>query len=169
MTLSEILNWHLSHYPLLQAADIYKLLYQGVYGPGHLLTIEGEIEDKLQQEIKTTRFRSQVPEIEPLDPEGLLIRVNLTAIADSQEKQRLLLQALLETCKNFSPIPVLLPSRIEAALNWCQKYLPTQVDHLKLLAQALPSPPSHSDIYLKKYHPAYRVVCYRLWQPQDRI
>jgi len=30
MELSEILNWHYRCYPLLQAEDIYKLIFQGV-------------------------------------------------------------------------------------------------------------------------------------------
>lgn len=165
MTLNEILNWHLSHYPLLQAEDIYKLLYQSVYGPGHLLTLLGEIKERLECEIAGLKFDPQVPEIEPLDPEGLLIRINLAPIAHSQEKQRLLLEALIQTCHTFSPKPELLPARIGIALNWCQEYMPNQVEQLKLLVQNQPSPPRHSEVYLKNYNPSYRVILSRLWQP----
>ncbi|MEO0068082.1 MAG: hypothetical protein ABIK23_02990 [candidate division WOR-3 bacterium] len=165
MTLNEILNWHLSHYPLLQAEDIYKLLYQSVYGPGHLLTLPGEIKERLEQEIARVRFNSRVPETEPLDPEGLLIRVNLAPIAHSQEKQRLLLEALIQTCRTFLPKPELLPARIGIALNWCQEHMPIQVERLNPLLQNQPSPPQHSEVYLKNYCPAYRVILSRLWQP----
>lgn len=165
MTLNEILNWHLSYYPLLQAEDIYKLLYQGVFGPGHLSILPGEMKEKLEQEIAAASSIYQVPEIEPLEPEGLLIRVNLAAIATHKEKQQALLYALLETCKTFFPKPELFPSRIEIALNWCQQYMPNQLEQLKLLVQKQPSPPRHSEVYIKNYHPAYRVILSRFWQP----
>lgn len=168
MELQEILNWHLARYPLLQAEDIIKLIYQTVFGPGHLFinSNEKEIEEGLRREFECCdKLSAGRDETEPVDPEGLLVRVNLTPIADSEAKQVLLLQALKETIKTFTPVPYLFLPRVEMAQEWCEKYLPPQGERLKLLKQKLNPPPRHSEIYLQAYRPTYRIVLSRFWNP----
>ncbi len=163
MRLSEILDWHQEHYPLLQAEDIYKLIYQGVFGPGHIITDEERAKRRLMQEVAQTKFDYPVEEIEPVDPDGVLIRVNLKPIADSGARLNRLLSALLQTGKEFLPRPDLLPERLILAQEWCGQRLPEQVERLRQLVVLAPIQPRHSDIYLKNYTPAYRVVLVRYW------
>jgi hypothetical protein len=164
MTLQKILDWHLHHYPLLQADDIYKLVYQGVFGPAHLITDHQAVATKIQEEITSVKLFSAPAEVEPVDPEGLLIRVNLAYLTNSWQRQKLLSLALLETCRTFPPKPELFPLRIKAAIEWCRYHLPNQLRRLKTLSDSLPVQTHHSEIYLRNYHPAYRVILSRLWQ-----
>ncbi|MEO0071365.1 MAG: hypothetical protein ABIK39_04705 [candidate division WOR-3 bacterium] len=189
MELKEILTWHFTRYPLLQAEDIIKLIYQGVFGPGHLVNKREsfrEVEERLKNEFarltppsavscrpesgaRFGRLLAGSEETEPVDPDGLLVRVNLAPIANSQTHQVLLQKALKETIKTFTPNPSLFLPRIELAQEWCERYLPSQKERLKLLEENLNFPPSHSEIYLQTYRPAYRVVLFRLWVSPHRI
>ncbi len=169
MELSAILSWHLHHYPLLQAEDIYKLIFQGIWGPGHLLTDVNKARKLLFQEIKNAALPAVakngniIPtpeEIEPVDPAGLLIRVNLARFNGAEEKGELLFQALIKTTQEFVPQPGLLPVHFNLALQWTAKHLPQQAERLKHLKSI---PPRHSGVYIKNYRPAYRVILSRLW------
>lgn len=163
MKLEEILSWHLNRYPLLQAEDIYKLIYQGVFGPGHLLTDPERERTELYREVTAVAKSGVRNEIEPVDPQGLLVRVNLACLGGSGVKTRLLFQALLKTAENFTPQPELLYPRVQQALNWCAHHLPEQMERLKRITRTPKPPPRHSAIYIKSYRPAYRVVLSRLW------
>lgn len=173
MKLKEILTWHFTRYPLIQAEDIIKLIYQGVFGPGHLINNRESfrnVEERLRNEFAClTPLSVGMEETEPVDPGGSLVRVNLVPIANSQEHQVLLQKALKETIKTFTPTPALFLHRIELAREWCEKYLPSQKERLKLLQQNLNLPPAHSAIYLQTYRPAYRVVLSRLWVSSHHI
>ncbi len=164
MELSEILDWHLEHYPLLQAEDIYKLIYQGVLGPGHIITDREKAEIELTREVARLRPDFELEEIEPLDPEGLLVRVNLKPIASSPARLNRLLSALLQTSRDFFPRLELLNERLEIAIDWCKQRQPAQTQRLICLnKKGVLYQPRHSEIYLKNYAPAYRVVIARYW------
>ncbi|NPV14370.1 hypothetical protein HPY86_05510 [candidate division WOR-3 bacterium] len=165
MRLFDILNWHIRHYPLLQAEDIYKLIFQGVFGPSHLLNDQQKERENLNREVAlASTFKIRV-ESEPVDPDGLLIRVNLASLAGSAAKTEQLFQALIETARTFKPRPEILPSRIDTALKWCLCTLPREAPRLNLIAAKPQHPPQHSATYLQNYRPAYRVVLSRLWFP----
>jgi len=165
--LSAILDWHRAHYPRLQAADIYKLLHQGVFGPGHSIRSPARARAALKQELARLMVRPGQPEIEPLDPAGLLVRVNLAALPRNETAVRQLLHALLETAAAVRGTPAVMRQRLAAAVRWCYQTLPGQADRLKKLAYttSLANFPArhHSPIYLATYHPAYRVILRRHW------
>ncbi len=170
MELSEILDWHFSHYPLLQAEDIIKLIYQGVFGPGHLHPTTAELTQALLREIEQcAKYNKNSAETEPLDPNGLLIRVNLAPIADFKEKRQLLIKALIGTIHTFTPKPELFLPRIKTAQEWAQEHLPNQAERIELYKTNLKSPPHHSQIYIQTYRPAYRVILSRFWLSSPRI
>jgi len=164
MELSEILNWHYRCYPLLQAEDIYKLIFQGVFGPGHLGAELNELRNQLVKEIAGLKSCFEIEIIEPVDPEGQLVRVNLLGVVNSQAAQERLLQGVIKTCQEFVPEPGLMATRLELAVDWCQKNLPSQAEKLLRLSQVRPAAPVHSEIYRRVYRPAYRVIFARLWE-----
>jgi hypothetical protein len=165
MELNEILDWHLRHYPLLQADDIYKLIYQGVFGPGHLGTEIDVLRRQLNEELRQRSGCFAVEELEPVDPEGLLVRVNLGAVVGSPVRQERLIMALVRTGRDFVPEPELLGPRVASAVNWCQKNLPGQASALARRIRDKWGVPVHSEIYRRVYQPAYRVIFAHLWQP----
>ncbi|MCK4716078.1 MAG: hypothetical protein KAT54_04670, partial [Candidatus Marinimicrobia bacterium] len=54
-----LIKMHLMHYPDMQADDIYKMVYQGVMGPGHLGTDFQKISNYLNQEMSQIEAAQQ--------------------------------------------------------------------------------------------------------------
>lgn len=163
MHLFKLLHWHLVRYPLLQAEDIYKLIYQGVFGPGHILGDLNQEKKNFNRKLLLAQESEPGAEWEPIDPNELLIRVNLAPIARLGTKTEQLFKAVIDTARTFIPRPQQLPLRLNAALKWCQVNLPMEAEKLKIIAAHPQHPPRHSTIYLEHYRPAYRVVLYQLW------
>lgn len=182
-TIVRVLDRHLEHYPLLQAVDVYKLLYQGVYGPGHLLghahgrqsaahsperaQAEEQARKAIENEIAGPGSSSGIecPATEPLDPEGRLVRVNLWPLRSDPGAPDRLARALLETAHTVKPDPELLRARLAEAVQWCAENLSDQCGRLSELAAQQHFPAMHhSAVYVAAYRPAYRVVLKELWE-----
>ncbi|MCX7731557.1 MAG: hypothetical protein N2248_00095 [candidate division WOR-3 bacterium] len=162
MELASILDWHLLHYPLLRAEDIYKLIYQGVFGPGHPGADREGVAEGVRAELARLRRCFPVEPFEPVDPEGLLVRLNLRAVAGSRVKEQMLVEAVLTTIREFVPGPDRLLPRLEQARAWCEEHLPAEADRLSRLIEEMPEPPVHSGLYRRVYQPAYRLILARL-------
>jgi len=178
--LSAILDWHKQRYPLLRAEDIYKLVHQGVFGPGHIITSAARARRALNEEMAALEVQcpgSEVqsqskPEFEPIDPDGELVRVKLKPLVAAQCKMQSaeckmqnagwLAEALVESARRVKGNPEQMGRRLAAAVRWCRKNLPQQAAELERLAtQAEESGyPAfhHSPAYSRAYRPAYRVV-----------
>jgi hypothetical protein len=68
---------HIRFRPKALPQDIYKLLYQGVFGVGHIISEKAW--DMLVEEIERIELDDQIgdPLLEPVHPNGSMIRVNL--------------------------------------------------------------------------------------------
>jgi hypothetical protein len=166
-----LLDWHLRHYPLLRAEDIYKLLHQGVFGPGHLIPDPDAARGALEAEFFEVRKRCCMQAtglVEPLDPEESVVRVNLEPLRDVPDASDLLLTTMLASASKISGSPDEMRARLDAALRWCQARLPDQHAALTELSRAAAEdnyqPHHHSRIYETAYRPAYRVVSAGLWR-----
>lgn len=178
-TLAQVLDWHLEHYPLLQAADIYKLVHQSVFGPGHIVESADQCRKVLEHEFARlsslppdTATLAPVSETEPLDPEGELVRVNLAPLRAGSSMADALVSVLVETARTFVPVAGKMPARLAASVEWCRKRLPEQAVWLEEIADAAPRegfpPTHHSAAYEAAYRPAYRVVRRDLWEQAKR-
>ena len=47
---ARLIDEHLTRRPLMAPADVYKLLYQGVLGPEHLVTSPGDFAARLEEQ-----------------------------------------------------------------------------------------------------------------------
>jgi len=188
-TLAEVLDWHFVRYPLMQASDIYKLLHQGVFGPGHIVgpgierqgsgpepgwerALRRALEDEMAS-LVAARFSfpdESATEIEPLDPDGRLIRVNLRPLLNTRDVASHLAGVLAETCRTVIPDPAVMNQRLSEAVVWCAKNIPEQVVELEEMAAASKGFAAihHSATYFAAYRPAYRVVRRDLWDRADR-
>jgi hypothetical protein len=178
--MSAILAWHRRRYPLLKAQDIYKLIHQGVFGPGHIITNAARAKRMLEEEMAALEVRSPKsevqsqtePEFEAIDPDGLLVRVNLRPMISAQCKVQSakcrmqnvewLVKAMVESGRRVKGDPELMKRRLSAAVRWCRTNLPLEAAALEQMAtQAAESGyPAfhHSAAYNRAYRPAYRVV-----------
>jgi hypothetical protein len=187
-SLAAVLDWHRRRYPLLQARDIYKLVHQGVFGPGHAVASAAQARDGLARELRAlaTECRIQIADcrlqncadeelIEPIDPRGRLVRVNLRpflgevkgqkAKAKRQNRGRAdagwLAEALVESARRVKGNPAQMARRLSAAVRWCRKDLPRQaagLERMAALAREAGYPAfHHSPAYQRAYRPAYRV------------
>lgn len=166
-TLEQVLEWHLRHYPLLGPADVYKLLHQGVYGPSHIVAGREAARDGLAHELAGLEPRPGLPEMEPLDPEGRLVRVNLAPLLDEDFVPERLAEALVATAAEVHGDAILMRQRLAVAVAWAEGVVPhlaAPVAELAASAEGAGFPARHhTEVFLRNYRPAYRVVLARLW------
>jgi hypothetical protein len=175
---------------LLRAQDIYKLIQQGVFGPGHIIASAAgarlalATECRLQNADCRRQNGAGEDAIEPIDPENRLVRVNLRPMLRMRDeggkrKNRMgradaawLTNALMESARRVKGDPAQMKRRLGAAVRWCRKNLPRQAAELdRIAAQAEESGyPAfhHSPAYSRAYRPAYRVVLTSCLDPRVR-
>jgi hypothetical protein len=175
-SLSAVLAWHLRRYPLMRAQDIYKLVHQGVFGPGHIISSANSARRILDDELAALQVRSQSePEFEPIEPDGRLVRVNLRpfAVAAEVRSQKAecrrqnggaewLVAAMVESARRVKGDPGQMTRRLATAVKWCHRNLPRQSAELERMAARAEESgfPAfhHSPAYSRAYRPAYRVI-----------
>jgi len=167
---------------VLRAQDIYKLVHQGVFGPGHIIAsaaaarraLEGEM-TALKVEGQKLRAKRQNPDeelLEPIEPGGRLVRVNLRPLAATQCKVQnarckmrdtgWLVAAMVESVRRVQGDPEQMRRRLAVAIGWCRENLPLQAVELMKIAVETGATgfPAlhHSSAYARAYRPAYRVM-----------
>ncbi len=79
----ELVNWHQRLRPKLEVQDVYKLLYQSVFGVGHIIRSGGQALECLKREMESIDLRLQPQEelAENISLDGSVVRVNLRPFA----------------------------------------------------------------------------------------
>ncbi len=167
MTLAAILDWHLAHYPLLAAVDIYKLIHQGVYGPGHIIRDPALARAALENEYRSIASEpDRSAPTEPLTPDNRFIRVNLYRLDPSALER--LCAALLASARDAVADHATMRTRLLSAIDLAQSDRPDLAEELRRLLtenEPLAFPARHhSPVYQQAYRPAYRVVNPLYWQ-----
>lgn len=170
-SLTAVLAWHRRHYPLLRAQDIYKLIHQGVFGPGHIISSAAWAKRSLEEEtaalqVRSPKYKGRMSEskLETVDPDGRLVRVNLRPLfgQGGSTDMAWLVGAMVESARRVKGEPELMRRRLAAAVRWCRKNVPRQAAELEGIAaraEELGYPAfHHSPAYNHAYRPAYRVV-----------
>jgi len=165
--LTLLIRGHLARYPAAEPRDIYKLLYQGVLGPEHLIGPVQEFEARLRAELEQLQPDDNEALWEPLRPDGLLGRLNLRPFKARGGDPARLLEACLRTA--FQPWDT--PEDLKRAWDtfaglaregtW-PSLTPGRVDVLTryLISHNYP-PMHHSTLFTRSYNPAYRVIAAR--------
>ena len=161
-------------YPRSLGRDYYKLIHQSVFGVGHLIASRQGARDYLDRETSGLEIGpvdgSPVePLLEPLDPAGSMVRVNLrpfvASVRSSGRTEDLdgLIDAMMETARTVRGDPSLFDSRF-GALQALVSTGAIALDEAEIAAlerrardQHYPVV-HHSDAYRQAYSPAYRVV-----------
>jgi hypothetical protein len=163
-SLSVIVKQELDRYPGQRLVDIYKTFFQGYFGPAHLITDSNSAGQYIKQEIaEASDFDSVL--YHPLPPDGKFVRVNLKLVKDGKISLENFTNAFVKSAKPVSGADI---------ENW-KKQWP------KILAQIEKQKPDmpgfqkdkafinsllkkkeyvvdHSDEFIAKYNPHYRVV-----------
>jgi len=158
----DLIKEHIERYPAMQPADVYKLVYQGTFGPAHLGADSLLILNYLQNEIAGIEADSHASPSEPVCPSGKYIRINLQyykAInGDSQKLIWAILRSSTSTTDSIS---------IKKRWEWVEEMaddgeLPFEPGAFQAFSDSIKSLHypviHHSKEYLQIYQPAYRVI-----------
>lgn len=155
-------------YPMMELEDIYKLIYQGTMGLGHLIQDQELALGKLSKEMDAL---SPSPNLEPLFEDITicypLVRVNLRPYIQLQLSAEQLVTAMLNTEFEMIPSQTLLQDAWNEFYHMSQQHIFTKTfDQLesfqqKLIADDFPVK-HHSKSYRQYYFPAYRIIGKRI-------
>jgi hypothetical protein len=153
---------HIERYPKALPRDVYKLIFQGIYGVGHIIT--GKAWDYLLEEAGRIPIEDYPdrPLIEPVSPDGSLVRINLrpfmrltlslddlflvmTASADVEGDD----ERFIELWRVF--VDLVETGEIEMEMETVQG-IQDLIDMKGI------KPMHHTEPYRHAYYPAYRVV-----------
>lgn len=155
MTISDALEIEYGRRPRLEIADAVKLIYQHVFGPGHMIRDEEAARTFLLEEMRATEPDEAALLLEPIG--NGLCRMNLAACRARGVSPDTVLQKFLraasaprgsrEELLKKLPLACALPLDGEAAQAYLAAYR----------AAGCPAV-SHSPAYRAAYRPHYRVV-----------
>jgi hypothetical protein len=156
-----VLAVHYRTYPALTPQDVYKLIYQRVFGPEHSLENLATAKERLYLEVlhlpETCRT---APLLEPLSP--ALCRVNLQPLVRGKGSVQTLWQAFKQTAREFRPgilEDLQRTWRLFLASPWAQRSAPEALEQFwQGMATAGFPPVHHSRAYAEAHAPHYRVV-----------
>ncbi len=157
-----LLREHFERRPLMRATDVYKLLFQGVFGVGHILS-EGALK-RLEEEAESLNIEDHPAEplIERISVDGSMVRVNLRPYLRRELPLDKLYEAMEETSKDRGdPEKFLFSWSVfyELAGSGAMAVDGEELDSLhRELQEEGPRPHHHSEPYRDAYYPAYRVV-----------
>jgi len=172
-----ILSWeslikiHLMHYPDMQADDIYKMVYQGVMGPGHLGDDFQKILNYLNREISKIEAAQQIKLVENIAPDSSYIRINLKRFKYDSLSSEKLAAIITESARNSpeNPEPFIkiwtgIAKRIENGHLSINQGTFSKFNRY-IIENNYPVI-HHSKDYIEKYSPSYRVVSRKVWESE---
>ncbi len=157
-----LLRDHFERRPLMRATDIYKLLYQGVFGVGHILGKGAR--KRLHEEAESIDLEDHPcePLIEGVSSDASMVRVNLRPYLRKGLSLDELYGAMEETAKvRGSPEKFLQAWSVfhGLATSGSLEVDRGELDSLNVeILEQGPRPHHHSEQYRVAYYPAYRVV-----------
>lgn len=170
-----LINHHLRQYPEMQAVDIYKLIYQGVLGPGHLGTDAEVIRKYLDEEIAGIEADPDMQLIENIAPDSQFIRINLKKFKNLELPVDDLVSVIIHSSQyhvsnreTFIKVWNSLKKQVETGRIKTDKE--NYLEFCRHIEAGKYPVVHHSEAYNRHYSPAYRVVLKSAWEEmQSRI
>jgi dephospho-CoA kinase len=159
--MKQIMLAHLRKFPLMQAADMVKLLYQSEFAGGHLIADTAESLDRIEAECTVSRSLAIEDAFEDIG--GGLCRLYLGAMPALGLRPETVNRLFVATANVANGSMLRLDGKLKMLLECCQNgTLPFDAKHTEAYLReyrALGCPPvSHSAQYRSAYAPAYRVI-----------
>jgi hypothetical protein len=162
-----ILADHARRYPRWAVDDLYKLVHQASMGSEHAAGEEGRTREWLLREMNELRAGPDEPLVDPISPDGRIVRVHLRPFVACGLDPEPMLQAFLRTAERFSPSVERLVAYAEVAAGLAEEgtlRLPRAriVEWFDEMRAAGYPAVHHSPGFARSYRPAYRVVSLEL-------
>lgn len=158
---------HLNRRPMARAQDIYKLLFQGVFGVAHI--VSDRAWDILVEEAGRINLQDHAkdPLIESVSPDDSMVRVNLRQYINSGGYLETLYRVMRKSAEHKGDEQVFLDywsqyknMVAEGLVSGAQ----VEIDELdKLIRHEGVKPRHHTEPYRQAYYPAYRVVVMKIY------
>lgn len=161
--MSEVIAQHAARYPLWTAEDAYKLIHQAAMGSEHAAPTEEVARTWLEREFAQMGSGPDEPLIDPISPDGSIVRVHLRPYARRGLDPELLLEAFLRTAVEFRGSRAALERGLGSALSLAAAgalgTAAVEVRQVVERARAAGYPAVHHSVaFVAAYRPAYRVV-----------
>jgi hypothetical protein len=159
-----LIQEHLARRPGMELRDIYKLLYQGVRGPEHLVSSPAVFAERLAAEWESLDLADGDPLWESIRPDGSLLRLNLRPFKAQGGDLNKLVTACLETASRFWGTQADLQQAWYSFTASCEDHhwpgiAPKEVEAFTGWLEANGFPAAHhSARYRSLYRPAYRLA-----------
>jgi hypothetical protein len=157
-----LIREHFARRPLMRATDVYKLLYQGVFGVAHIMGDDAWNWLEAEAEKLDLDNHLEEPLLEDVSADSSIVRVNLRPYLRRSLPLNKLFSAMKETVHMevspeelfeawavFKGLVISREVHIDLeefeALDWELQKEGCRLHH-------------HSEVYREAYHPAYRVV-----------
>ena len=161
----ELVNRHQRFRPKLEIQDVYKLLYQSVFGVGHIIRSGGQALECLRREIESLDLRLHLDEemVENISLDGKTVRVNLRPFVRKGSEAEKLYEAMRLSAEGNKGTPAefqkLWKEFGSLVRSGAFGFDPKAFSDFDKFARENKYPlVHHSRTYVKYYHPSYRVV-----------
>ena len=165
---SGIVLAHLKRYPLMEIQDLYKLAFQAALGAEHAAANLDANHNYLMQELSGLVEGPVEPPVDPISPDGRILRVHLRPFIMAGGNPLKLSQAFWNSSRAYHGTEDLL------RLFWLEAQHLVEAGEVSLELSELEQyfsdrqagefqPVHHSKAYREAYKPAYRVVLQEYW------
>jgi hypothetical protein len=155
---------HTNRRPKMGIRDIYKLFYQGILGPEHIISSSDYFIQRLEAEWEGLETTESDPLWEPVRPDEKLLRINLRPYKNAAGSLELLADACLNTARQHWGTKGDLAAVWEHFTKACKEGFWTGADLEEFTAftsfikkNDYPAV-HHSEMYRLAYKPAYRLI-----------
>lgn len=158
-----VIREHVARYPAMEPQDLYKLLHQGSTGSEHAVESPEAAARWMESEVATLGDGPAEPLADTIAPGGSYVRVHLRPFVAAGGDPAALLSAFVATANAGAPPASRLRCALATAIGLADEgVLPWEPGALKayFARQRAAGYPAvhHSDAFLTRYRPAYRVV-----------
>lgn len=158
-----VLLAHGARYPRWQVQDIYKLVHQGATGSEHAISDDSRARAWLVRELSEMGLGAEEPLVDPIAPDGSVVRIHLRPFVRMGFNAETLLAAFLRTAREFHGSAEAVERGLAEAAQLAGEGLVSvdrkEVERIGVRMKAAGFPAvHHSAAYVEVYRPAYRVV-----------
>lgn len=165
--LQDLIQRQYRRYPMMQIEDVYKVIYQSIMGPAHLLHDEKKAFTSLWEELANSPGKEKDLFVD-ISLDRKLVRVNLNVFTQLSGSAKKLFSAIQKTSLAITPDKEKLQKIWEIVGELVRDGELKVGEYAKWLAvtekvrrNSFP-PIEHSSLYRRIYTPSYRVILYDL-------
>ncbi|MFA5291603.1 MAG: hypothetical protein WC496_01065 [Phycisphaerae bacterium] len=163
-SLSKTVKTELDRYPGQRLVDVYKTFFQGFFGPAHLISDANDAMQYTKQELaEADNFEDY--DYCPLPPDGKFVRVNLKLVKSGKVSLDDFTNAFVKSAKPVGKSDIekwkKVWPKIFAEIERQKPDMPNfqqDRDFIESLLAKNEYVVHHSDEFIAKYHPHYRVI-----------